>query len=156
MTLYYREIIWEVLKWCESGHEPSDYINIGPSPSTDEERFIVENAKDHLNIEIRTRDSNLSRVTTRVKKVAAVAREHIDFIMEILEENKHPFGLHKFFFVQVILLAYEKQLTIKQELDVEGYTFKLLKLYKEGVFKTLNEDPKKMVIVDKNGNLTWY
>lgn len=152
----YKEFIWEVLKWCEHRGEPSDYINIGPSPSTDEERFIVENAKDHLNLEIRTRDSNLSRVTTRVERVAAVARENIDFIMEILEENKHPLGLHKFFCVQVILLAYEKQLTIKQELDIEGYTFKLLKLYKEGVFKTLNENPDKKVIIDKNGNLTWH
>ena len=77
-------------------------------------------------------------------------------LLEILKENKHPFGLHKFFFVQVISLAYEKQLTIKQELDIEGYTIKLLKLYKEGVFKTLNENPDKKVIVDQNGNLTWY
>ena len=155
MTLYYREIIWEVLKWCEHGGEPSDHINIGPSPSTDEERFIVKNANDYLNLELRARDP-LERVNKRVRDMAAMAKEHIDFIMEILKENKHPYGLHKFFFVHVILLAYEKQLTIKQELDIEGYTFKLLKLYNDGVFKTLNENPGKKVIIDQNGGLTWY
>lgn len=155
MTLNYREIIWDVLKWCESGGETSEHIHIGPSPSTDEERFIVKNANDYLNLELRSRNPRFE-VTTRVREVAAVAREHIDYIMEILKENKHPYGLHKFFFVRVILLVYEKQLTIKQELDIDGYTIKLLKLYNDGVFKTLNENPDKNVIVDKNGGLTWY
>lgn len=77
MTLYYREIIWEVLRWCERGGEPSDHIIIGPWPSPDEERFIVKNANEYLNPELRARDSKFDRVDIRVRDVAAAAESEV-------------------------------------------------------------------------------
>lgn len=124
----------------------SDNYPIGVEAKTDEERYIVEEAKKYLDETIL---SSVWGENEHVDNVVKLGRKNIDFLMEMMRENNHPQGMYSHFLIDVVFKLYEDDLKIEGYLGVDGCMQSLLKLYDEGVLRFLDENPQKVFVIGK-------
>lgn len=129
----------------------SDSYPIGVEVKTDEERYIVEEAKKYLD---ETAMSSVWSENEHVDNVVKLGRKNIDFLMEMMRENNHPQGMYSHFLIDVVFKLYENDLKIEGYLGVDGCMQALLKLYDEGVLKLLDENPQKVLEIRKEGKVS--
>lgn len=125
----------------------SDNYPIGVEAKTDEERYIIEEAKKYLD---ETAVSSVWRENDHVDNVVKLGRKNIDFLMKMMRENNHPQGMYSHFLIDVVFGLYKDDLKIEGYLGVDGCMKALLKLYDEGVLKILDEYPQKVLELDLN------
>jgi len=120
----------------------SDSYPISVEVKTDEERYIVEEAKKYLD---ETAFSSVWRENEHVDNVVKLRRKNINFLMEMMRENNHPQGMYSHFLIDVVFKLYEDDLKIEGYLGVDGCMQSLLELYDQGVLKFLDENPQKVL-----------
>lgn len=128
----------------------SDNYPIGVEVKTDEERYIVEEAKKYLD---ETALSSVWSENEHMDNVVKLGRKNIDFLMEMMRENNHPQGMYSHFLIDVVFKLYEDDLKIEGYLGVDGCMKALLGLYDQGVLKFLDENPQKILEIGKNGDV---
>lgn len=126
----------------------SDSYPIGVKAKTDEERYIVEEAKKYLD---ETALSSLWGPNEHVDNVVELGKGNLEFLMEMMRENNHPQGMYSHFLIDVILGLYKDDLKIKGYIGVDGLKEGLLKLYDGGVLGWLRDEPEKVLEIGKGG-----
>lgn len=120
----------------------SDGFPIKAEPRNDEERYIVEEAKKHLDETILSSHWVMSE---HVENVVRLGKKNIDFLMKMMRENNHPQGMYSHFLIDVVMELYKDDLRIEGFLGVDGCVKALLSLYDQGVLKVLDENPQKVL-----------
>lgn len=120
----------------------SDNYPIDVEAKTDEERYIVEEAKKYLD---ETMFSSVWGPNDHVTNVVKLGKGNLEFLMEMMRENNHPQGMYSHFLIDVILGLYKDDLKIDGYLGVDGCMKALLKLYDDGVLGWLRDEPEKVL-----------
>lgn len=118
---------------------------IGVEAKTDEERYIVEEAKKYLD---ETMFSSVWGPNEHVDNVVELGKGNLEFLMEMMRENNHPQGMYSHFLIDVILGLYKDDLKIEGYLGVDGCMKALLGLYDQGVLTYLDTNPQKVVKIN--------
>lgn len=126
----------------------SDNYPIGVEAKTNEERYIVEEAKKYLD---ETALSSLWGPNDHVSNVVKLGKGNLEFLMEMMRENNHPQGMYSHFLIDVILGLYKDDLKIEGYLGVDGCMKALLKLYDDGVLCWLRDEPEKVLEIGESG-----
>lgn len=126
----------------------SDGYPIGVEAKTDEERYIVEEAKKYLD---ETMFSSVWSPNEHVDNVVELGKGNLEFLMEMMRENNHPQGMYSHFLIDVILGLYKDDLKIDGYLGVDGCMKALLKLYDDGVLGWLMDEPEKVLEIGESG-----
>lgn len=126
----------------------SDNYPIGVEVKTDEERYIVEEAKKYLD---ETMFSSVWGPNDHVTNVVTLGKGNLEFLMEMIRENNHPQGMYSHFLIDVILKLYKDDLKIDGYLGVDGCMKALLKLYDDGVLDWLRDKPEKVLEIGESG-----
>ena len=118
----------------------SDNYPIKVEAKTDEEKYIVEEAKLYLDSTIL---SSVWSPNEHVDNVVKLGKKNIDFLIEIVRENNNPQGMYSHFLIDVIFGLYKDELKIEGFLGVSGCMKAILALYDNGVLKALETDVKE-------------
>ena len=114
----------------------SDSYPILVEAKTDEERYIIEEAKSYLD---ETIFSSYWGANKHVDNVVKLGRGNIGFIMEIMRENNNPQGMYAHFLLDVVFGLYKDDLKVEGFLGVTECVKMLLKLYDSGAFKLMDD-----------------
>lgn len=126
----------------------SDSYQIGIEAKTDDERYIVEEAKKYLD---ETAISSIWGPNEHVDNVVKLGKGNLEFLMEMMRENNHPQGMYSHFLIDVILGLYRDDLKIDGYLGVDGCMKALLGLYDDGVLGWLRDEPEKVLEIGESG-----
>lgn len=105
----------------------SDLYEIKIQPTNDEERYILEEARQHLDETIFS--SKWDPDNVHVKNVIALGKKNVPFLIEFLRENNHPQGMYSHFLIDVLFELYRDDLKIEGYLGIDGCIKTLLALY---------------------------
>ena len=112
----------------------SDNYPISVEAKTDEEKYIVEEAKKYLD---ETCFSSHWGPNKHVDNVVKLGRGNIDFLMEMMRENNNPQGMYAHFLLDVVFGLYKDELRIEGYLGVSQCMELLLEFYDSGAFKMM-------------------
>ena len=108
----------------------SDNYPIKTQPTTDEERYIIEEAKLYLD---ETAFSSIWAPNKHVDNVISLGKKNTDFLMSIVKENNHPQGMYAHFLIDVMLGLYKDKIQVEGYLGVSGCINCLIQIYDSGL-----------------------
>ena len=116
----------------------SDNFPINIIPETDEEKYIIEEAKLYLD---ETIFSSIWGPNEHVDNVISLGRKNVDFLIKFLKENtNHKEGMYSHFLIDVLFGLYKDDLKIEGYLGVDGCIKALIHLYDTGILKLIDDD----------------